>query len=77
MLVPTGRGRFNSRQTVFEENQKHYLRWDMVNELLECGGDLYKRFGDDRGLTIEKARAAVSEKLEGHLRRGWRGRSQV
>ena len=70
MLVRTGHGAFNSPQKVFEENQKHYLRWDMVNELLECGGDLYKRFGDDSGLTIEKARAAVSEKLKRTVAKG-------
>jgi hypothetical protein len=65
MLVPIAgqRGNVNSRQARWTENQKHYLRWDMVKELLEP--DLYD--GDDRddsGLTLERARAAVSEKLE-------------
>lgn len=65
MHVQIGRGRFNSGQAIFAENQKHHLRWEMVRELSERGHELYERFEDDRGLTMEKTYAAVAEKLEG------------
>jgi hypothetical protein len=70
MLVRTGRGAFNSRQARWEENQKHLARWNMLRELLERGRELYERYGDDRGLTMEKARAAVAEELQGTFAEG-------
>ena len=42
MLVRTGRGRFNSRQAVFDENQKHHARWDMVRELRDRRFELFE-----------------------------------
>jgi hypothetical protein len=42
MLVRTGRGRFNSRQAVFDANQKHFERWDMVRDLMDRGKELYE-----------------------------------
>jgi hypothetical protein len=65
MLVRSGRGRFNSRQARFDENMKHYIRWDMVRELRKRGHELYERLGDDCGLSLEKARARVAEQLKG------------
>ena len=50
---------------MFNENQKHYIRWDMVRELRDRGHELYEHSGDDRGLSMEKARAAVAEELKG------------
>ena len=70
MLVKTGRGACNSRQARWEENQKHLARWDMLRELLERGREIYERYGDDRGLTMEKARAAVAEELQGTFAEG-------
>lgn len=78
MLVKTGRGAFNSRQARFEENLKHYARWDMVNELQERGREFYERWEfhrkmgypvdgmiKDEGLTKEAACKRASEELEG------------
>jgi hypothetical protein len=42
----------------------------MLRELLERGRELYERYGDDRGLTMEKARAAVAEELQGTFAEG-------
>ena len=42
MLVRKGRGAFNSPQAVFDENQKHFERWDMVRDLMDRGEELYE-----------------------------------
>ena len=42
MLVRKGRGAFNSPQAVFDENQKHFQRWDMVADLMDRGDEIYK-----------------------------------
>jgi hypothetical protein len=42
----------------------HRRRWEAVVELRERRHELFKRFGDDRGTSWERARAAVSEMLE-------------
>ena len=57
MLVRTGRGRFNSRQAVWDENQKHLTRWDMVRELRDRRFELYELSSH----LAAKARARRSE----------------
>ena len=64
MLVRTGRGKFNSRQAVFNENQKHFMRWSMVRELLDRGPELYENWGEKCGLKEDNAFAKVAEDLK-------------
>jgi hypothetical protein len=39
----------------------HRRRWEAVSELRERRHELFERFGDDRGTSLERARHAVSE----------------
>jgi hypothetical protein len=48
-----------------EQDLIHYTRWDAVKELRARRRDLFKQDDDGRGMTWEKARAAVSVLLEG------------
>jgi hypothetical protein len=64
MLVKSGPGRFNSPQAVFDKNQKHYIRWDAVKELLDRGHELYENWKDTRGLKEESAFLAAVEYLK-------------
>jgi hypothetical protein len=42
MRVRSGGGGFNSEQAKFDENMKHYMRWDMVKELCDRHVELYE-----------------------------------
>jgi hypothetical protein len=43
ILLRKGRGRFNSKQAISDENMKHYTRWDMVTDLRDRCQELYER----------------------------------
>ena len=64
LLAGSGRVGVKSRQVIFNENQRHFIRWDLMRELLEQGRELYGQLKDDSGLNMEKARAAVAKKLK-------------
>jgi hypothetical protein len=64
MVVRRGDGRFNSRLARWNDNQKHFARWDAVQELLDSGRYLYENRGDKRGLKEDSAFKAVVEWLK-------------
>jgi hypothetical protein len=45
--------------------RKHQVRWQEITELRERSPELQARWGDDRGKSLEKARAAIAEALAG------------
>ncbi len=47
----------------------HVGKWEEVTELLERGDELHARFKDDRGTSVERAQAAVSEALKSEARK--------
>jgi hypothetical protein len=47
----------------------HVGKWEEVIELLERGDELHARFKDDRGTSVARAQAAVSEALTSEARK--------